>query len=343
MLNDLKPILDQPIIFIILALGLDLALGDPVYSLHPIRLIGRLISTAEKVLRKFRLDGYAGGVLLFVIVGTGALFTVEAVFLLLHRIHWLAGYVWHLLIVWQMIALRDLCKHGKNVAQAVVRDDQELSRRRVAMLVGRDTDRMDSAMCCRATVESLSENLTDGVISPLFFLVLFGVPGIVLFKVISTMDSMVGYRNKTYAKFGWFGARMDDVLNFIPARVTWLLMIAASAILPGYSPQGCAKVGWKQHHLLPSPNSGWSEAGAAGALGIKLAGPIWRGSKKVSDIWIGLKGDRQETLPLDIFRMIILAFAVTWLFLALCYGALLYPEWHYWLDLRDLAQLAFNH
>src|SRR5207244_3824087 len=158
------------------------------------------------------------------------------------------------------------------------------ARLAVSALVGRDTDRMDAAGCRRAAVESLSENLTDGFVSPVFWYVLGGVPGLVLFKIVSTMDSMVGYKTPTHLRFGWCGARLDDVMNYVPARLTWLLMSALAAILPGYSGRKAWRVGLEQHGLLLGPNSGWSEAATAGALERRIVGPIWLKGVQVTDL-----------------------------------------------------------
>ena len=114
-----------------------------------------------------------------------------------------------------------------------------------------------------------------------------GLPGLILFKVISTMDSMVGYRSERYLYFGWCGARLDDLFNFIPARLTAFLMVISAFLHPKMSGKSCLKVAWNQHSLVPGPNSGWSEAGAAGALQIRLAGPIYKEGEMVSDIWLG--------------------------------------------------------
>ena len=155
------------------------------------------------------------------------------------------------------------------------RQDIGAARQAVSALVGRDTDRMDGAACRRAAVESLSENLTDGFVSPVFWYVLAGLPGLVLFKVVSTMDSMVGYKTPRYLRFGWCGARLDDVMNYVPARATWLVIAALAAVFPGFSGRKAWTVGLRQHALLLGPNSGWSEAATAGALERRIVGPIW--------------------------------------------------------------------
>ena len=150
---------------------------------------------------------------------------------------------------------------------------------------------MDIAACRRAAIESLSENLTDGFTSPIFWYVLAGLPGLVLFKVVSTMDSMVGNKTPRYLKFGWCGARLDDVMNFIPARLTWILISVVAAFVPLCSAAKAFRIGWRQHAVLPGPNSGWSEAATAGGIQRKLIGPIWMGGALVTDVWVGDVGD----------------------------------------------------
>jgi cobalamin biosynthesis protein CobD/CbiB len=151
-------------------------------------------------------------------------------------------------------------------------------------------------------LESLSENLTDGFMSPLFWYVLAGIPGLVLFKVVSTMDSMVGYKTPRYLRFGWCGARLDDVMNVVPARLTWLVIVAVAAVLPAYSGRKAWAVGLQQHVLLPGPNSGWSEAATAGALQRRIVGPIWLQGAQVTDLWIGDSRDPELSTSTDVNR-----------------------------------------
>ncbi len=158
-------------------------------------------------------------------------------------------------------------------------------------------------------MESLSENAVDGFVSPLFWYALFGLPGIVLFKVISTMDSMVGYRTPRYAYFGWCGARLDDLFNLVPARLTYFLMTGVAFLLPGYSGRKALSVGWRQHALVPGPNSGWSEATAAGAVQRRLIGPIMQDGKLVTELWIGDEYDPEGGQPNDLHRMCVLVVA----------------------------------
>jgi len=166
---------------------------------------------------------------------------------------------------------------------------------------------MDGAACRRAAVESLSENLTDGFVSPLFWYTIAGLPGIVVFKVVSTMDSMVGYKTARYLRFGWCGARLDDVMNYLPARITWLVIAAIAALLPAFSGRKAWRVGLGQHGLLLGPNSGWSEAATAGALERQIVGPIWLKGVLVTDLWIGEASDPPLQTAGDVKRAVTLA------------------------------------
>jgi adenosylcobinamide-phosphate synthase len=193
----------------------------------------------------------------------------------------------HALILYSMLALRNLLDHVWAVEIAVRSADLAAARRATAMFVARDTAAMDMAACRRAGIESLSENLTDGYVSPIFWYAIAGIPGIVVFKVFSTLDSMVGNRSERYLYFGRFSARTDDVLNWIPARLTWLLIALVAAVMRGCSAAAALSVGWRQHALVPGPNSGWSEAAAAGALRVRLVGPIVLKGHLVTDLWLG--------------------------------------------------------
>jgi adenosylcobinamide-phosphate synthase len=269
------------------AVVLDFALGDPSYRAHPVRLIGRALTAIERVLRALGADGYAGGVALFAILGGLCLAVAAALLLAAGAVHAWAARAVHLFLLYSLLALGDLLRHGWRVEAALRRDDLAAARHGVSQLVGRDTGAMDAGACRRAVIESLAENLTDGFVSPVFWYVVAGVPGLVLFKVASTMDSMVGYRTERYLRFGWCGARLDDVLNWLPARLTWLLLAAAAALVPGCSARDALRIGWSQHGVFPSPNSGWPEAAAAGGMRRRLLGPIYAGGALVTDLWLG--------------------------------------------------------
>ncbi len=274
-----------------LAVIADFAIGDPVYAAHPVRLIGQSLHAIEAVLFRIGANGYVGGIAL-----SGALATIWvgglslAVVTAARASPWL-GWLLHLFLLYSLIALGDLLHHGWQIERAIRRHDLADARARVAQLVGRDTDRLDEAACRRAAIESLSENVTDGFVSPICWYVVAGLPGLVLFKIVSTMDSMVGYKTPRYLRFGWCGARLDDVMNYVPARLTFLLAAATAALVPACSSVKAIRVGWSQHALLPSPNSGWSEAAVAGAIQRKLVGPIWRDGALVTDLWLGDPSD----------------------------------------------------
>jgi len=294
---------------LIAAVLIDLAAGDPVYPYHPVRLMGRMLAWMEDVLRGVGLDGYGGGVLLFVGLATVSMVATTAVVVAAAVVgKWLAWLV-HVFLLYSLLALGDLIHHVRRIETAVRTGDLPGARMAVSALVGRDTDRMDGAACRRAAVESLGENLTDGFVSPVFWYVLAGLPGLVLFKVVSTMDSMVGYKTERYLKFGWCGARLDDVMNYVPARLTWLVISVLAALLPAYSGRKAWRVGLQQHGLLLGPNSGWSEAAVAGALERRIVGPIWLKGVQVTDLWIGDPSDPPLETAADVRRAIALTVA----------------------------------
>jgi adenosylcobinamide-phosphate synthase len=289
---------------LVVAVVLDLILGDPVYAFHPIRLVGATLSAFERVLRAAGADGYVGGIVLFVglaVVWVGGLAVLVALFA---RLHPWAGWAVHVFLLYSLIALGDLLHHVRRIEAGVAADDLPRARTAVSAIVGRDTDRMDGAACRRAAVESLSENLVDGFTSPLAWYLVGGLPGIVLFKVVSTMDSMVGFKTPRYLQFGWCGARLDDVMNYAPARLTWALIGMMAAVVPGSSAVKAWHIGLEQHATLLGPNSGWSEATTAGAIQRRLIGPIWKGGRLVTDVWIGDPADPPLATADDLERAV---------------------------------------
>lgn len=295
-------------LILIAAVLVDLLLGDPVYAGHPIRLMGSLLALIERGLRRIGLDGYGGGILLFVLLASICVGVVSFLVLGAYRIAGGGAWGWgvHFFFLYSMLALGDLLRHVWAVERALERGTLADGRAAIARLVGRDTDRMDAGACRRAAVESLSESLTDGFTSPLFWYVLLGLPGVVLFKVVSTMDSMVGYKTPRYLRFGWFGARADDVMNYVPARITWLLIALVAATIHGFSMLKALRIGWTQHAILPGPNSGWSEAATAGALQRRIVGPIWLNGELKTDVWIGDPADPPVETRLDLMRAMLL-------------------------------------
>lgn len=316
----------EPRFFLWAALGLalDALIGDPIFPAHPIRLLGRLLAFYERILFRLGAHGYAGGIaLLFLLAGT-VLPLVVALLAGAHALHPYAFDAAAGLVCWACLALRDLIAHGERIARAVARGDLTAARHHVSMLVGRDTDKMDLAACGRGAVESMAENLVDGVLSPLAFLLLFGPLAGVLFKIVSTMDSMVGYKSDRYLRFGWCGARTDDVANFLPARWSWLLLSGLAALLPGYDGPAAFRWGRAQHALVPGPNSGWPECTIAGALRRRLIGPLFKNGVQVCDLWLGDPADAPGADARDIRRTsVLLILSTLATFAAL--GALAYP------------------
>jgi adenosylcobinamide-phosphate synthase len=291
---------------LVVAVALDLVLGDPDYAWHPVRLIGRTLAWCERALRRAGFDGYGGGVALFVLLSAFWLAVAAGLAWIAAIVHPWAVMVLSAFIVYSLLALGSLLRHGHAIESSLRKDDLPAARIAVSRLVGRDTDRMDAGACRRAAVESLTENLTDGVTSPLFWYAVGGLPLLIVFKVVSTMDSMVGYKTPQYLRFGWCGARLDDAMNWIPARMTWLIVAMVAALLPGGSPRQAIRIGWLQHGLLPSPNSGWSEAAAAGALRRRLIGPIWNSGRLVTDAWLGNPDDPPLATARDYTRASVL-------------------------------------
>lgn len=269
------------------AVALDALLGDPPYRLHPVRLLGRLSLALERPLFALGLNNRPGGLLHWLGVVGGALACWWLVHQGLAALHpWLAG-GWDLYLAYSLLCIRDLLDHGRRVL--AVPDDLPAARRAVGLLVGRDTDALDQAGVARATIESLAENLTDGVLTPLWALALFGLPGLVVVKAVSTLDSMVGHRNARYERFGWAGARSDDLVHWLPARLSVPLIALAAGLLRGH-PGDAVRVAWRDHGRLASPNSGWSEAAYAGALRLRLVGPLtYAGQVRPCD-WLGDEG-----------------------------------------------------
>jgi len=276
---------------------LDAAFGDPHYWFHPVRLMGQVLSACERFLRQCGWDGYGGGCALFLLLVLS--WVVVPSFVVLQ-----VGVAGHIVLLYTLLALRDLIDHVRAVQRAARHDDLIGARKAIGSLVGRDTAAMDLAACRRAAIESLSENLVDGFLSPVFWYVLLGIPGLLLFKVVSTMDSMVGYKTPRYLRFGWCGARLDDVMNYVPARLAWLILGLSAALFPNLSATKGWRIGFQQHAVLPGPNPGWSEATMAGLLQRRLIGPIYKDGVLVTAIWVGDPADPEGGKDDDVTRAV---------------------------------------
>jgi adenosylcobinamide-phosphate synthase len=256
---------------VLAAVILDLLLGDPRWLPHPVVTIGRLITVLEKVLRRVVAGERFGGVLL--LVGTVGV-TVGVVWGIVRGAYLLspyAGFTVSVVLSWTCLAARSLHHESLLVATALQRGDLPEARRFLSYIVGRDTSGLDEEEIWRATVETVAENSSDGVIAPLFFLLVGGPVLGLAYKAVNTLDSMVGYKNDRYLEFGWASARCDDLVNLLPARLTGLLMVLA-APLAGLSAAGAWRIMGRDGRNHTSPNSGIPEAAAAGALGVQLGG-----------------------------------------------------------------------
>lgn len=254
---------------------LDFIFGDPVWLYHPVRVIGNFISFGEKTLRKiFRKtpggELAAGAVLWFLTAGLSFLipFAVLAGAQMLHPVlRFLIESFW----CYQILAARCLVNESGKVYDRLKENDLPGARKAVSMIVGRDTENLTVEGVTKAAVETVAENTSDGVTAPLLFLILGGAPLGFLYKAVNTMDSMLGYKNEKYLYFGRFPARMDDVFNYIPSRITALFMIAA-AFLTGMDGKNAWKIYLRDRRKHASPNAAQTEAVCAGALRVRLAG-----------------------------------------------------------------------
>ena len=264
---------------------LDLLLGDPEWLYHPVRLIGKYISFAEKRLRK-RGGNLRIGALILTISTTLATMAAATLILWLLR---LAGdvplFIGMALMDWMGIAVTCMAKEARGVGRAL-KLGVGPARKQVARIVGRDTENLNEEEIIKATVETVAENTTDGVISPILYALIGGPVLLWGYKAVNTLDSMVGYMDEKYRDIGWSSAKLDDVLNFIPARLTALLM-AFAARLTGLDGKNALRIVRRDHANHKSPNSAWSEAAAAGALHIQLGGTHLYFGKPVEKPTIG--------------------------------------------------------
>ena len=258
------------------AVLLDLVLGDPRWLPHPVRWMGRTISALEPFLRRMfsktpageRIAGGALVLMMAVLFGGGSILFLKLCGMVSPWLAW-GVEVW---FSFQLLSARDLQVEAMAVYPPLKSGDLEGARAAVSRIVGRDTSVLDGSGVAKAAVETVAENTCDGVISPLIFLFLGGLPLGMAFKAVSTLDSMVGYKNDKYRFFGWASARLDDLLNFIPARLSGLLLCLGAALLPGCSGRRAWAIFWRDRRKHASPNSAHTEAACAGALGVRLAG-----------------------------------------------------------------------
>jgi adenosylcobinamide-phosphate synthase len=299
------------------AFAADLLFGDPRRLPHPVVGIGRLIAGLEKLIYDRLLPRCLGGAMLVLLtlLTTGAV--AWGVLSLATRVHPAAGLLAAGWLAWTCLAVRELHRQSAAVVNRLAAGDLNGARQALAMIVGRDTAELDEQAILRACVETVAENSSDGIVAPLFFLGLGGPLAGFLYKASNTLDSMVGYRNERYREFGWAAARFDDLLNWLPARLTALLMVAVAVPL-GLDARSAWRVTRRDARRHASPNAGFPEAAAAGALGVQLGGPAcYFGQRQEKPTF----GDPGRLLTIDDYRgMVKLMYAVALSALGLACG-----------------------
>ena len=283
--------------------GLDLLLADPAWMPHPVVGMGRAIAALEKRLRRRFPATPAGeraaGRVLAAALPLGTFALAAGALALAYRLHPAAGFALETLWCWQALALRGLADESGKVYAQLAKGDLPAARRAVSRIVGRDTGSLTAAGVTKAAVETVAENFSDGVAAPLLYLLIGGAPLGLAYKAVNTMDSMVGYKNKTYLHFGRAAARLDDAANFLPSRLAALLWIGAAG-LAGFDGRGAWRI-WRRDRLRhASPNSAQTESACAGALGVQLAGPAWYFGEYYDKPTIG--DDTRPVEPADILR-----------------------------------------
>jgi adenosylcobinamide-phosphate synthase len=270
----------------LLAYGLDLVLGDPAGWPHPVRYLGRVIEFWERLL--YRPSVAAGAVFWLAVMGT-ALGAVWLVLQIMAFFPWFLASLLAAYVIYTGLATRSLAQESRGVEEALEQGDLEEARERLAMIVGRETAHLGPAEIRRAALETVAENLSDGVVAPMFYCLALGLPGLVIYKTANTLDSMVGYKNERYGRFGRVAARLDDFLNYLPARLSGYLMVLAAAFL-GLDHGQAWRILRRDARQHSSPNAGWPEAAMAGALGVRVGGPSTYFGVVVAKPYIGDPG-----------------------------------------------------
>ena len=300
------------LIIIIFAILIDSAIGDPDWLWkwmgHPVALFAKFVLFFDKV-RGTALSSNANKILGIFVIAT---LTLASVFVGIILVNLLQNSWWGILmsavIASFFLAQKSLYNHVQEVKKALNNNDLELSRAKVSKIVGRDPKQLDESGVARATIESTAENLSDGIVAPVFWCILFGLPGLLAYKAINTADSTIGYKNDKFKNFGWATARLDDFVNFIPARLT-ALMIALSAPFVNGSIKTALSIMINDAHQHNSPNAGWPEASMAGVLGITLAGPRTYSTHTEKGNWINKTG-RNIVSSVDVQKSQVILVAV---------------------------------
>lgn len=285
-----------------LALAADAMIGDPEAvsrrNLHPVQLIGRVIAWADS---RFNLDSdtpgrrrsQGGWTVIGLVAGSLILgWVIQALLLALPL-----GWLWLALVISSLIAQRSLYDHVAAVASGLEIGGLGGGRLAVARIVGRDPDALDQGGISRAAIESLAENFSDGVVAPVFWAAILGLPGLLAYKAINTADSMIGHKTPRHHHFGWAAARLDDLVNFIPARLAGFIVCLAALLQPGADALAAWRAMRRDARYHRSPNAGWPEAAFAGALGLAIAGPRSYHGQRVEEPFMGQGGTPHAAAP----------------------------------------------
>jgi adenosylcobinamide-phosphate synthase len=314
----------DPLLILLGALALDLVVGD-LPSLfrripHPVVMIGRLVAALEhrlnRAARSVATRRVRGGLVVLFVVAVSAL-AGWGVLRLTRGLAW--GWAIELFVAAILLAQRSLYDHVARVWKALETRELADAQKEVSHIVGRDPASLDSHGVARAGIESLAENFADGVVAPAFWYILLGLPGMLAYKAVNTLDSMIGHRSPRYLAFGFAAARLDTIANFIPARLAGIIFALAALITPAANPRNAVRVMLRDARKHKSVNAGWPEGAVAGALGIALAGPRRYGTEVVNDEWIG--DGRARATALDMRRALYL-YVVAGLIHAALIGAL---------------------
>ena len=255
-----------------IAFLLDILIGDPRWFPHPVRMIGVCIEYCERVLRKLVPSEQIAGVFLAFIIVVGTYLVTYQILVFFYELRWSLGILASIIIIFFSLSTRDLLRETGNVLSALKSGDLKQARKNLARIVGRDTHNLNEQQVAAGCIETSAENIVDGIIAPLFYAFIGGPALAMAYKSINTLDSMVGYKNEKYLNFGWASAKLDDIANFIPARIAAVILPIASLIC-GADYSNSVKILKRDGQKHPSPNSGIPEAAIAGALRIRLGGP----------------------------------------------------------------------
>ncbi len=273
------------------AFVLDCLIGDPFYAWHPVRIMGRIIAGAENILRRSRLPLRAAGAVLALGLPIAVFASSFALLALLAKIHPLLAWIVNVYGIYSALSIRDLHQEAVRVYAALRSNDLERGRQSVARIVGRDTESLDRKGIARAAVETVAESTLDGIIAPLFYALIGGAPLALAYKAVNTLDSMIGHLNEKYREFGYFAAKQDEMWNWIPALAS-CFFIAAAAVFEKVRPAETFFTGW-EHGVAAKRGAGIVPIAAfAGALGIKLGGPLAYEGKIVDKPVVGF-GERE--------------------------------------------------